>query len=51
MRFTFSKREAIDFMTEVVNDFNTSQDRYFVELDTSGPDVISAAFVRGNPRT
>lgn len=49
VRFTFSKREAIDFMTEVVNEFNTSQEDYYVELDTSGPDVISAAFVRGNP--
>lgn len=49
VRFTFSKREAIDFMTEVVNEFNQSQDQYVVELDTSGPDVISAAFVRGNP--
>ena len=49
VRFTFSKREAISFMTEVVNEYNESQDQFFVEMDTSGPDVISASFVRGNP--
>lgn len=49
IRFTFSKREAIDFMTEVVNAYNSSQDEVVVELDTSGVDVVSASFVRGNP--
>lgn len=49
IRFTFSKREAIDFMQNVVNEYNSSQDRYNVKLDTSGVDVVSASFVRGNP--
>ena len=49
VHFTFSKREAIDFMTQTVADYNASQDKYEVEMDTSGPDVISASFVRGNP--
>lgn len=49
VRFTFSKREAIDFMTKVVNDYNSSQDKVRVEIDTSGVDVVSASFVRGNP--
>lgn len=49
VHFTFSKREAITFMTDVVADFNASQDQYQVEMDTSGPDVIAASFVRGNP--
>src|SRR5690625_263586 len=49
VHFTFSKREAISFMSEVVAEYNESQDQFFVELDTSGPDAISASFVRGNP--
>ena len=49
IRFTFSKREAIDFMTEMVNEYNASQNEVVVELDTSGVDVVSASFVRGNP--
>lgn len=49
VHFTFSKREAIPFMTEVVDEFNASQDEYEVVMDTSGPDVIAASFVRGNP--
>ncbi|MGC0274598.1 ABC transporter substrate-binding protein [Pseudactinotalea sp. Z1739] len=49
IRFTFSKREAISFMNEVVADYNDSQDEVRVVMDTSGPDVISASFVRGNP--
>ncbi|MGN7860191.1 ABC transporter substrate-binding protein [Microbacterium sp. 22303] len=49
VRFTFSKREAIDFMTKVVNDYNASQSKVRVEIDTSGVDVVSASFVRGNP--
>lgn len=49
VRFTFSKREAIPFMQQVVDEFNASQDEYRVNLDTSGVDVLSASFVRGNP--
>ncbi|WP_125133202.1 extracellular solute-binding protein [Microbacterium sp. 10M-3C3] len=49
IRFTFSKREALEFMNGVVADYNASQDRVRVEMDTSGVDVVSASFVRGNP--
>ncbi len=49
IRFTFSKREAIGFMTKLVADYNASQDETEVVLDTSGVDVVSASFVRGNP--
>lgn len=49
IRFTFSKREALEFMNGVVADFNASQDDVRVEMDTSGVDVVSASFVRGNP--
>ncbi len=49
IRFTFNKREAIGFMTDLVAEFNSSQSDVRVEIDTSGPDVISASFVRGNP--
>ena len=49
IRFTFSKREALTFMNQVVADYNASQDRVRVEMDTSGVDVVSASFVRGNP--
>jgi len=49
IRFTFSKREAIDFMTDLVAEYNASQDEVRVEIDTSGVDVVSASFVRGNP--
>ncbi|QQQ61556.1 ABC transporter substrate-binding protein [Paenarthrobacter ureafaciens] len=49
VRFTFSKREAIGFMTKLVEDYNASQDDTEVVLDTSGVDVVSASFVRGNP--
>ncbi|WP_458108929.1 extracellular solute-binding protein [Arthrobacter sp. R3-55] len=49
IRFTFSKREAIGFMTKLVADYNVSQDHTEVVLDTSGVDVVSASFVRGNP--
>lgn len=49
IRFTFSKREAIEFMTELVAEYNSSQDEVKVEIDTSGVDVVSASFVRGNP--
>ncbi|KJQ52872.1 ABC transporter substrate-binding protein [Microbacterium sp. SA39] len=49
IRFTFSKREAIEFMNELVAEYNSSQDEVKVEIDTSGVDVVSASFVRGNP--
>lgn len=49
IRFTFSKREAIEFMTELVAEYNSSQSDVRVEIDTSGVDVVSASFVRGNP--
>lgn len=49
IRFTFSKREALDFMNKVVADYNVSQDKVEVVMDTSGVDVVSASFVRGNP--
>ncbi|TDL45884.1 ABC transporter substrate-binding protein [Microbacterium oleivorans] len=49
LRFTFSKREALPFMQDVVQKYNASQDRVTVEMDTSGVDVVSASFVRGNP--
>ncbi|MDQ0727747.1 ABC transporter substrate-binding protein [Microbacterium sp. W4I20] len=49
IRFTFSKREAIELMTELVAEYNSSQDKVKVEIDTSGVDVVSASFVRGNP--
>lgn len=49
VHFAFSKREAIGFMTEVVDEFNAAQDEVRVELDTSGIDVVAASFVRGNP--
>ncbi len=49
IRFTFSKREALEFMTELVAEYNASQDDVEVVMDTSGVDVVSASFVRGNP--
>lgn len=49
IRFTFSKREAIEFMTGLVNEYNAAQNDVQVEIDTSGVDVVSASFVRGNP--
>ncbi len=49
IRFTFSKREAIAFMQNVVSEYNASQQRVRVVMDTSGVDVVSASFVRGNP--
>ncbi len=49
IRFTFSKREALDFMNKTVADYNASQDKVTVVMDTSGVDVVSASFVRGNP--
>src|SRR6478736_3738687 len=49
VRFAFSKREAIGFMTELVDEYNAAQTDVRVVLDTSGVDVVSASFVRGNP--
>lgn len=49
VRFTFSKREALEFMNGLVAEYNASQDGVRVEMDTSGVDVVSASFVRGNP--
>lgn len=49
VHFTFNKREAISFVTQVVDDYNASQSDYRVTLDTSGIDAVSASFVRGNP--
>lgn len=49
VRFTFNKREAIDFFTTTISDYNGSQDTYEVVMDNSGPASISASFVRGNP--
>ena len=49
IHFTFSKREAIPFMKEVIADYHASQDDVRVVLDTSGVDPVSASFVRGNP--
>ncbi|MGL1442086.1 hypothetical protein ACSTJB_23495, partial [Vibrio parahaemolyticus] len=49
IRFTFSKREALGFMGQVVDEYNASQDKVRVEMDASGVDVVSASFVRGNP--
>lgn len=49
IRFTFSKREAIGFMNDLVAEYNASQDDVNVVIDTSGVDVVSASFVRGNP--
>ena len=49
IRFTFSKREALSFMNDVVARYNASQDKVRIEMDASGVDVVSASFVRGNP--
>lgn len=47
IRFSFSKREAIPFMTDLVNKYNASQEKVHVTLDTSN--TFAAGFVRGNP--
>lgn len=49
IRFAFSKREALEFMNGLVDEYNASQDDVRVEMDTSGIDVVAASFVRGNP--
>ncbi|KHK97087.1 carbohydrate-binding protein [Microbacterium mangrovi] len=47
IRFAFSKREAIGFMTDLVHKYNASQNKVTVVLDTSN--TFAAGFVRGNP--
>jgi raffinose/stachyose/melibiose transport system substrate-binding protein len=49
IRFALSKPEAIPYMRELVQEYNSSQDEVNVVLDTSGPDSFSAGFVRGDP--
>ena len=49
IRFAFAKREALDYMRNLVQEYNSSQDDVTVVLDTSGIDAVSAAFVRGDP--
>ena len=49
IRFAFAKREALPYMREVVEEYNSSQDEVTVVLDTSGIDAVSAGFVRGDP--
>lgn len=47
--FAFNKREAIPFMTRVVKEYNASQNKVRVVMDTSGIGTTAAGFVRGNP--
>lgn len=47
--FAFNKREAIPFMTQVVKEYNASQSKVRVTMDTSGIGTTAAGFVRGNP--
>lgn len=47
--FAFNKREAIPFMTQVVKQYNASQTKVQVVMDTSGIATTAAGFVRGNP--
>jgi raffinose/stachyose/melibiose transport system substrate-binding protein len=47
--FAFNKREAIPFMTKVVSDYNKSQSKIHVTMDTSGLNSTAAGFVRGTP--
>ena len=49
IRFAFAKPEAIPYMKELVQKYNSSQDEVTVVLDTSGVDAFSAGFVRGDP--
>ena len=49
IRFAFAKPEAIPYMRELVQEYNSSQDEVNVVLDTSGIDAVSAGFVRGDP--
>ncbi len=47
--FAFNKREAIPFMQKAVDDYNASQNKVHVTMDTSGIGTTAAGFVRGNP--
>ncbi len=47
--FAFNKREAVPFMQQVVDDYNKSQDKVNVVMDTSGLNSTAAGFVRGTP--
>ena len=49
IRFAFAKPEAIPYMRELVQEYNSSQDQVTVVLDTAGIDAVSAGFVRGDP--
>jgi raffinose/stachyose/melibiose transport system substrate-binding protein len=49
IQFAFAKPEAIPYMRELVQEYNSSQDDVTVVLDTSGVDSFSAGFVRGDP--
>jgi raffinose/stachyose/melibiose transport system substrate-binding protein len=49
IRFALAKPEAILYMTDLVEEYNSSQDEVHVVLDTSGIDAVSAGFVRGDP--
>ncbi len=49
IQFAFAKPEAIPYMRELVQEYNSSQDEVTVVLDTSGVDAFSAGFVRGDP--
>lgn len=49
IQFAFAKPEAIPYMRELVEEYNSSQDQVTVVLDTSGVDAFSAGFVRGDP--
>lgn len=47
--FAFNKREAVAFMQNVVDQYNASQNKVVVQMDTSGLNTTAAGFVRGNP--
>jgi raffinose/stachyose/melibiose transport system substrate-binding protein len=49
IRFAFAKPEAIPYMRDLVQEYNSSQDKVNVVLDTSGVNAFSAGFVRGDP--
>lgn len=47
IRFFMSKTEVLDYFTELIDEFNSSQKKVHVTLDSSSN--IAATFVRGNP--
>ena len=49
IQFAFAKPEAIPYMRDLVQQYNSSQNDVTVVLDTSGVDSFSAGFVRGDP--